>query len=252
MKHIWILLCALSVTQLCAYPLTPRKRYRAEFEMKAIKPAYPEDWYCQNLKFKYPGVSFRFANAKGKELRKMIFKAPYYMSFSNDFTREQFEFYAPDKAAKLVLRKSGVVIRNFKLVEVPVGENVALPVNYRVGGQLRNAEITVKPDGSAIIDTSVNGVVESMPIAIEGGRNYRLTVRGNRGTRGGKNSALLTRYYFYKASNGNRPFSSNKQAIRTANPNKPIIYEFKAPEGAKWFTIWCMWGKFCGYTLEKL
>ena len=251
MKKSLMLLCLLAALPLLAYPLVPGKRYRADFEMKTIHPAYPEDWYCQGLVFPYPGVSFRFANKKGKELRHLIFRAPYYMSFFNQFNKESFEFYAPDNAEKLVLRKNGVIIRNFKLTEVTPGTNFALPINHRVTGQLRNAEISVTADGKAILDTSINGVVETMPVPVEGGQRYRLTISGGRGTRGGKGSSLLIRYYFYKGSTG-KSFSSNKEAIRTANPNKPMKYEFRAPEGAKWFTIWCMWAKMYDFKLEKI
>ena len=251
MKKFLLLLCLAAVFPLLAYPLVPGKRYRADFEMKTIHPAYPEDWYCQNLKFNYPGVSFRFANSKGKELRRLNFKSPYYMSFFNNFNKESFEFYAPDNAAKLVLRKSGVIIRNFKLTEVTPGENIALPLNHRVAGQLRNAEITLTANGKAIFDTSINGVVESMPVRVEGGQRYRLTITGGKGTRNGKGSSLLIRYYFYKASTG-KSISSNKEAIRTSNPNKPMKYEFRAPKDAKWFTIWCMWAKLYDFKLEKI
>lgn len=252
MKKVLLFLCMLSVFTLFAYPITPGKRYRADFEMKAIHPAYPEDWYFQNLKFKYPGVSFRFANARGKSIRRMCFKFPYYISFSNTFSKESFEFYAPDKAAKLVLLKSGVVIRNFKLTEVPVGDNLSLPLNPRVQGQIRNCEITRTPEGNIVFDSSVNGVVESMPIPVEAGARYRMTIRGGRGTRNGKKSALLTRYYFYKSATDRRPFASNKESIRTSNPDKPMVYEFQAPAGAKWFTVWCMWSKLYEFKLEKI
>ena len=90
MKKFLLLLCLAAVFPLLAYPLVPGKRYRADFEMKTIHPAYPEDWYCQNLKFNYPGVSFRFANSKGKELRRLNFKSPYYMSFFNNFNKNVF------------------------------------------------------------------------------------------------------------------------------------------------------------------
>ena len=251
MKKIILLFCALSAIALFANPITPRKRYRAEFEIRAINPAKPLDWYCQGLKFDYPGISFRFANAKGKELR-LVGKSPFYMAFSNKFERGCFEFYAPDNAAKLVLRKAGVIVRNLKVTEVPVGKDLALPNDYHVTGPARNAMISINPDKTVVFDTSVNGVIECLPIPVEAGKRYRLTIRGAHGTRNGKSSSLLCRYYFYKGSSDRKTLSSNKEALRTGNPKKPLVYEILAPAGAKWFTIWCMWGKLLEYKLEKL
>ena len=87
---------------------------------------------------------------------------------------------------------------------------------------------------------------------MEPGRRYRLTVVADRGSRGGKASSLLTRYYFYKSTLDRKAVSSNKEALRNGNPKKPLVYEITAPEGAKWFTIWCMWGKLRSYKFEKL
>ena len=250
-KFLSLLLVALSAICLNANPVTPRKRYRADFEIRAIHPAKPLDWYCQNIKFDYPGISFRFANAKGKDIR-IVGKSPFYMAFSNKFEPGSFEFYAPDGAVKLVLRKAGVVVRNLKVTEIPVGENLALPSNPCISGPIRNAVISINPDKTVVFDTSVSGVVQCLPIPVQPGQRYRLTIVGESGTRNGKKSSLLCRYYFYKTSSDGKALSSNKEGLRTGNPKKPLSYEILAPAGAKWFTIWCMWGKFRSYKLEKI
>lgn len=253
MKKLLLLLCALSVFSLFAQEIAPRKRYRADFEARTIHKALPLDWFCQGVKLdkmEYPGISFRFFNAKKKEVRPAD-KRPYYLVFSDKFTPGSFEFYAPDGAVKLALLKSGVVVRNLKITEVPVGKDVALPVDYRVTGPARNAVISINPDKTVVFDVSANGVVETLSVPVKGGKRYRLTVYGGRGYRLGKRSSLLVRYYFRKTADG-KSVSSNKEALRISNPEKPLVYEILAPKDARWFSLWCMWGKFLSYKLEEL
>ena len=255
MRQLLLLFCALSVLSLFAQPLTPRKRYRADFEVRTIHAAYPQDWFCQGVKFTkpqpdYPGISFRFKTAGGKEVKPAA-KRPYYVVFSEKFVPGSFEFYAPDNAAKLVLMKSGVVVRNLKVTEVPTGKDLALPVDYHVTGPSRNAVISVNPDNTVVYDVAANGVVETLSVPVKGGKRYRLTVRGERGFRQGKASSLLVRYYFRKTADG-KAISNNKESLRVGNPAKPLVYEILAPKDAKWFSLWVMWGKFLGYKLEEL
>ena len=250
-KSLCLLLLALSALLLNANQLTPRKRYRADFEIRTIGQAYPLDWFCQNLKFDYPGVSFRFANAKGKEI-KVTGKSPFFVAFSEKFVPGSFEFYAPDGAVKLVLRKSRVIVRNLKITEVPIGKDLALPTDYRITGPARSAVISINPDKTVIFDTSVNGVIECLPIPVEPGQRYKLTVYGATGSRMGKSSSLLIRYYFYKSSLDSKSISSNKERLSAGKRNKPLVYEITTPKNAGWFTIWCMWAKFISYKLEKI
>ena len=253
MKKLLLFLCALSVFSLFAQPVTPRKRYRADFEVRTIKAAYPLDWFCQGVKFekeKYPGISFRFYNAKKKEV-KYGPKSPYYVAFSEKFVPGSFEFYAPDGAAEIGLLKSGVIVRNLKLTEIPVGNNLALPVDYHITGPVRNAMISINPDGTVVFDVSASGVVETLSVPVKGGKRYRLTIRGARGYHQGKLSSLLVRYYFRKTAGG-EAVSKNKESLRVGNPAKPLSYEILAPKDAKWFSIWCMWGKLLDYKLEEL
>ena len=254
MKQLLLLFCALSVLSLLAQPVTPRKRYRADFEVRTIHASHPFDWYCQGVKFdkknNYPGISFRFVNAKKKEVSPSA-KPPYYIASGNKFVPGSFEFYAPDGAAELVMRKAGVIVRNFKLTEIPVEKNIALPVNPRINGPVRNAAISINPDQTVVFDVAANGVVETLSVPVKGGKRYRLTVVGSAGFRGGKASSLLVRYYFRKTAAG-KPISSNKESLRTKNPAKPLVYEILAPQDAKWFSLWCMWGKFHSYKLEEL
>ncbi len=252
-KFLLLLMVVLSAVCLDANPVTPRKRYRADFEARTIHKAYPQDWFCQGVKLdkaEYPGISFRFVNAKNREVRPAV-KRPYYLVFSDKFTPGSFEFYAPDDAAKLMLLKSGVVVRNLKVTEVPIGKDLALPTDYHVTGPARNAVISVNPDNTVVFDVGANGVVETLSVPVDGGKRYRLTVYGGRSFRGGKRSSLLVRYYFRKTAEG-KPVSSNKEALRIANPAKPLVYDILAPKGAKWFSLWCMWGNFHSYKLEAL
>lgn len=255
MKQLLLLFCALSVLSLLAQPVTPRKRYRADFEARTIHAAYPLDWFCQGVKFTkpqpgYPGIAFRFYTAKGKEVRPAV-KPLFYIVFSEKFVPGSFEFYAPDGAVKLKLLKSGVIVRNLKVTEIPVGKNLALPVDYHVVGPVRNAVISINPDKTVLFDVAANGVVETLSVPVKGGKRYRLTVVGSAGFRGGKASSLLVRYYFRKTAAG-KSISSNKESLRTKNPAKPLVYEILAPQDAKWFSLWCMWGKFHSYKLEEL
>ena len=252
-KSLCLLLLALSALCLDANPVTPRKRYRLDFEARTIHKAFPRDWFCQGVKLdkiEYPGISFRFFNAKKREVRPAD-KRPYYLVFSDKFTPGSFEFYAPDGAVKLTLLKSGVVVRNLKLTEVPIGKDLALPTDYHVTGPVRNAVISINPDNTVVFDVGAKGVVETLSVPVTGGKRYRLTVRGGRSFRGGKRSSLLVRYYFRNTADG-KAVSSNKEALRIANPAKPLVYEILAPKDAKWFSLWCMWGNFLSYKLEAL
>ena len=253
MKKFFILCSLLCLAGLSANPVIPGRRYRADFEARTIHPAYPLDWFCQGVKLdkaEYPGISFRFVNAKKKEVKPAA-KRPFYQVFSDKFTPESFEFYAPDGAVKLKLLKSGVIVRNLKVTEIPVGKNLALPVDYHVVGPVRNAVISINPDQTVLFDVAANGVVETLSLPVKGGKRYRLTVVGSAGFRGGKASSLLVRYYFRKTAAG-KSVSSNKESLRTKNPAKPLVYEILAPQDAKWFSLWCMWGKFHSYKLEEL
>ena len=61
-KSLCLLLLALSALCLDANPVTPRKRYRLDFEARTIHKALPRDWFCQGVKLdkvEYPGISFR-------------------------------------------------------------------------------------------------------------------------------------------------------------------------------------------------
>ena len=253
MKKFFILCSLLCLAELSANPVIPGRRYRADFEARTIQKAYPLDWFCQGVKLEkaeYPGISFRFATAKKKEVKPAA-KRPYYLIFSDQFAPYSFEFYAPDNAAKLQLLKSGVIVRNLKLTEIPIGKDLALPTDYHVTGPARNAVISINPDKTVVFDVSANGVIETLSVPVQPGKRYRLTVYGGRGFRGGKRSSLLVRYYFRNTADG-KPVSSNKEALRIANPEKPLVYEILAPKNAKWFSLWCMWGKFHSYKLEAL
>ena len=254
MKKFFILCSLLCLAGLSANPVIPGKRYRADFEAKTIHNAYPLDWFCQGVKLDkgadYPGISFRFVNAKKKEVRPAE-KRPYYLVFSEKFTPGSFEFYAPDGAAKLVLYKSGVIVRNLKLTEIPIGKDLALPVDYHIAGPVRNAVISINPDKTVVFDVAATGVVETLSVPVKGGKRYRLTVVGSRGFRMGKPSSLLIRYYFRKTADG-KSVSSNKERLSTGSPKKPLVYEILAPKDAKWFSLWCMWGKVHSYKLEEL
>ena len=253
MKKFFILCSLLCLAGLSANPVTAGKRYRADFEARTIQKAYPLDWFCQGVKLEkaeYPGISFRFFNAKKKEVRPAD-KRPYYLVFSDKFAPYSFEFYAPDGAVRVALLKSGVVVRNLKVTEVPVGKNLALPTDYHVTGPARNAVISINPDKTVVFDVGANGVVETLSVPVKAGKRYRLTVVGDHGFRQGKKSSLLVRYYFRKTAGG-KAISSNKEALRTGNPAKPLVYEILAPKDAKWFSLWCMWGKFHSYKLEAL
>ena len=225
----------------------PRLRYKAEFELRASGAYYPLDWFCLHVPVKYPCAELVFLNADGKPMRTQ--RAIRYYVFSDQFEPGAIEFYAPEGAGKVRMKAADTEIRNFRLTQIEPGSDLALPLDYRIGGQFTKAEITPEKDGSAIFDVSL-GNVNFYPVPVEPGAVYRLTVRGSKGA---KPSGLVIRFSF--SSNGSTKegkVSSDREPMRIGGKKTSFTTTFIAPKDARWFHLFVMWGIVYGWQLEKI
>ena len=244
---ILLLGCASAFPLDAAEKVVPYQRYRAEFEIRAAEKVYPLDWFCIGVNVKYPNAELVFQNAKGKAVHQ--FRVMRFHAFSDSFAPGAIEFYVPEGAAKVVLRKNGVELRNFRVVPVPAGENLALPADYRISGQFTKNEITPGKDGSGIFDCTTGGI-SFYPVPVEPGAKYRLTVNG---AKGDKSSGLVIRTSFYRNGNSEKSqVAGNKEPMRIGGKKKSFTTTFRVPENARWFRLFCMWGIVYDYRLEKI
>ena len=248
----WLSVC-LAVTALALSAaendsVEPRRRYRAEFEIRASGVCYPLDWFCIHVPVKYPHTELVFLDADGKPMRAQ--RAIRYYAFSDRFEPGVVEFYAPERADKVRMKTADSEVRNFRLTRVEPGNDLALPLDYRIGGQFTRAEITPGKDGSGIFDVS-SGNVHFYPVPVEPGAIYRLTVHGGKGDK--KQTGLVIRFSF--SSNGSTKegkVSSDREPMRIGGKKTSFTTTFKVPEEARWFHLFAMWGIVYDYQLEKI
>ena len=239
--------CASAFSLGAAEKIVPCRRYRAEFEIRVAGKYYPLDWFCIGVNVTYPNAELVFHNEKGKTVHQ--FRAMRFHAFSDSFTQGTIEFYVPEGAAKVVLRKNGVELRNLRIVPVPAGKNLALPTDYRISGQFTKNEITPGKDGSGVFDCTTGGI-SFYPVPVEPGAKYRLTVNGGKGD---KSTGLVIRTYFFR--NGNSVKSlvyGSKEPMRIGGKKTSFTTTFRVPENARWFRLFCMWGIVYDYRLEKI
>jgi len=239
--------CASAFSLGAAEKIVPCRRYRAEFEIRVAGKYYPLDWFCIGVNVTYPNAELVFQNAKGKTVHQ--FRAMRFHAFSDSFTQGTIEFYVPEGAAKVVLRKNGVELRNLRIVPVPAGKNLALPVDYRISGQFVKNEIAPGKDGSGIFDCTTGNIC-FYPVPVEPGAKYRLTVNG---AKGDKSSGLVIRTYFFRNGNSEKSLvAGNKEPMRIGGKKTSFTTTFRVPENARWFRLFCMWGIVYDYRLEKI
>lgn len=225
----------------------PGRRYRAEFEIRAMGNYYPPDWFCVNVEVKYPNAELVFLTPGGKPVRTS--RPMRFYAFSDQFTPGAIEFYAPEGAGKVSLKNNGTEIRSFRLVPAETGKNLALPLDYRIGGQFVKTEITPEKDGSGIFDCT-NGSIYFYPVPVEPGATYRLTVHGNKGY---KPTGLVIRFSFSRnGSTKKEKISASREPMRINGRKKSFTTTFKVPENARWFHLFAMWGFVYDYQLEKI
>ena len=225
----------------------PCRRYRAEFEIRATGKYYPQDWFYADVEVKYPNAELVLLTAGGKPVR--TFRPMRFHAFSDQFTPGAIEFYTPEGAGKVSLKNNGTEIRSFHLLPVEAGKNLALPLDYRIGGQFVKTEITPGKDGSGIFDCT-NGGIYFYPVPVEPGATYRLTVYGSKGY---KPTGLVIRFSFSRnGSTKKGKISASREPMRINGKKKSFTTTFKVPENARWFHLFAMWGFVYDYKLEKI
>lgn len=228
--------------------VTPRKRYRAEFEARATGQVFPEEFRHQGVKLKYAGVELCFTDRKGRKFVRMA-RGSFFNLHSRKFVPCSIEFYAGEGVKLVKLVPNNAQIRNFRLVPVTGVSNLAIPLNHNITGQIRDFYVTPGDGDNSVFDVC-DGKVYGDPIPISGGKRYRLTVNGYAGTARG----LRMGVEFYTHDRGGRKASvrSSRTQIRITGKKKQVVYNFVAPEKARWMRITMMWGYVRNYKVEEI
>ena len=220
-----------------AFRVVPRQRYRAEFEIRATENIYPEDFRHQGVKLEYPGLHLQFTDGKGRKLTRLG-RGDFFNVHSDKFVPGAIEFYAGEgvKYVKPVLRNAE--FRNFKIVPVPPKENLAITLDSRVSGQIRDYFITPGAPGKAIFDVC-NGKIYGDLMPITGGKRYKLTIIGYGGYR-----SMVVGLEFYTHDRGGKSSTvrASRSQIRVGGRQQKLDYTFLAPEKARWLRVTMMWG----------
>lgn len=245
---IAVCLCGMILPVFAKHKVAPRKRYRFEFEARATKKVYPEEFRLQGAKFDYPGVRMEFTDNKNRKYVRMA-RGNFFNLHSKEFVPGAIEFYAGEgiKFVKLVTKDAEV--RNVKLVPVEDKSDIAIPLDYRVSGQVRDYYLTPGKHGDAIYDVCF-GKIYGDPIPVEGGKRYQLTVYGYAGV----SRALRAGLEFYTHDRGGRGATvrGSRTQIQIRGKNQQVIYRFKTPEKTSWLRVTMMWGFVKSYKLEEI
>ena len=250
-KMKFLLLCLagmVSFTLFSAEKVVPRKRYRATFEARATKNVFPEDFRCQGAKLDYPGVDLQFTDRKNRKYVRMQ-RGSFFNLHSKNFVPCSIEFYAGEGINMVKLVPKNAEIRNFKLVPVTSDGNLAIPLDYRVSGQVRDFFLTPGKIGEAVYDVC-DGKIYGDPFPIQGGKRYRLTVNGYAGV----TRALRVGVEFYTHDRGGKAATvrSSRTQIQIGGKKQQVVYDFKAPDKASWMRVTMMWGFVKSYKVEAI
>ena len=250
-KIKFLLLClagVVSFTLFSAEKVLPRKRYRATFEARATKNVFPEDFRCQGVKLDYPGVDLRFTDAKNRRYVRMQ-RGSFFNLHSKDFTPGAIEFYAGEGIKMVKLVPKNAEVRNVKIIPVKDERNLAIPLDYRVSGQVRDYFLTPGEIGKAVYDVC-DGKIYGDPIPVEGGKRYRLTVNGNAGYK----RALVVGLEFYNHDRGGKSATvrGSRSQIRINGKNDQVVYNFVTPAKTRWVRVTMMWGYVKSYKVEAV
>ena len=227
--------------------LTPRKRYRAEFEIRATKNVYPEDFRCQGVKLDYPGLLLQFVDGKGRKLTRMA-RGNFFNVHSREFVPGAIEFYTGEGVKHVKPIAKNAEFRNFRIVPVPPQENLAIPLDYRVSGQIRDYFITPGDPGKAIFDVW-QGKIYGDLIPITGGKRYHLTVIGYAVQR-----SVIIGLEFYTHDRGGKSASvrSSRAQIRISGRQQKLDYTFLVPAKARWLRVTMARGVIKDYQVREI
>ena len=251
MKKYILLLLTLSFLPLFAQhraAVVPRQRYRATFEARATKNIFPEEFRCQNAKLDYPGVELQFTDKKNRKYVRMA-RGHFFNLHSSNFVPGAIEFYAGEGIKLVKLLPQHAVVRKVKLLPVTDENNLAIPLDYRVSGQVRDFYLTPGKTGDAIYDVC-SGKIYGDPLPVEGGQRYRLTVNGYAGV----SRALRIGVEFYNHDRGGRTSTvkSSRTQIQINGKQTQCVYIFRTPEKARWMRATMRWGFVKSYKIEKI
>ena len=250
-KMKFLLLCLagmVSFTLFSAEKVVPRKRYRATFEARATKNVVPEDFRCQNAKLDYPGVELQFTDKKNRKYVRLA-RGSFFNLHSREFVPGLIEFYAGEGIKLVKLVPKNAEVRNVKIVPVKNDSNLAIPLDYRVSGQVRDFFLTPGKIGEAVYDVC-DGKIYGDPFPIQGGKRYRLTVNGYAGV----TRALRVGVEFYTHDRGGKAATvrSSRTQIQIGGKKQQVVYDFKAPDKASWMRVTMMWGFVKSYKVEAI
>ena len=251
MKKIFLSLLSLTFLPLLAQyrtEVTPRQRYKAVFEARATKNIFPEEFRCQGLKLDYPGVELQFTDKKNRKYVRMQ-KGSFFNLHSREFVPGVIEFYAGEGIKMVKLVPKNAEVRNFKLVPVQGESNLAIPLDYRVSGQVRDFYLTPGTIGEAVYDVC-DGKIYGDPFPIEGGKRYRLTVNGYTGV--ARPLRVGVEFYTHDRGGKGATVRSSRTQIQIKGKNQQVIYNFKAPDKATWMRVTMMWGFVKSYKVEAI
>ncbi len=245
---IAVCLCGMILPVFAKYKVAPRKRYRFEFEARATGKIFPEEFRCQGVKLDYPGVRMEFTDNKNRKMVRLA-RGCFFHVHSREFVPGAIEFYAGEGIRYVKLVTKDAEVRNVKLVPVEAGSNIAIPLDHRVSGQIRDYFITPGEGGEAVFDVC-KGKIYGDPIPVEGGRRYRLTVYGYTGV----SRALRAGLEFYTHDRGGRNSTvrGSRTQIQIKGKNQQVIYNFKTPANTRWLRVTMMWGFVRSYKVEEI
>lgn len=231
-----------------AVSVIPRKRYRATFEARATKNVVPEEFRCQNAKLDYPGVELQFTDKKNRKYVRLA-RGSFFNLHSREFVPGLIEFYAGEGIKLVKLVPKNAEVRNVKIVPVQNNSNLAIPLDYRVSGQVRDFFLTPGKIGEAVYDVC-DGKIYGDPFPIQGGKRYRLTVNGYAGV----TRALRVGVEFYTHDRGGKAATvrSSRTQIQIGGKKQQVVYDFKAPDKASWMRVTMMWGFVKSYKVEAI
>ena len=243
-----LFLLLLTIPEAPGFKVVPRQRYRLEFEARATGNIYPEDLRCQGVKLEYPGVEMNFTDSKGRKYVRLA-KGTFFNLHSGDFVPGVIEFYAGEGVKKVALIPRNAEIRNARLVPVNGEKNLAIPLDYRRSGQIRDYTVTPGAPGQAVFDVC-NGKIYGDPIPVEGGRRYRLTVIGYAGV----SRALRAGLEFYTHDRGgkNSTVRGSRTQIGISGKKQQVIYNFRTPEKTRWMRVTVIRGFVKEYRVEEI
>ena len=141
MRFLLLFFALLSTVELfSAVSVIPRKRYRATFEARATKNVVPEEFRCQNAKLDYPGVELQFTDKKNRKYVRLA-RGSFFNLHSREFVPGAIEFFAGEGIKLVKLVPKNAEVRNVKIVPVKNNSNLAIPLDYRVSGQVRELRL---------------------------------------------------------------------------------------------------------------